>query len=286
MNEPDRSPERLFVYECKGPGYPRLDPASKSYLGLWPEPPFYYLFFSGEAAEAVSSWLDRHPSFRMTGTYHIEYNQWREPLVSSHRVGPFSISTGPGARDRPGSGGAIELRLNPGLVFGSGLHPTTRGCLLAIAEFSARYPIRNAIDLGTGTGILAIACALIGVRKIIAVDCNPLAARIARENVRINAVEGAVDVVAAADPAVFRSPMDLLIMNIEWPVQKKILENMDLEAFKMLILSGFFRSDPLEWHRGFPGSHRILSQLTIEDWTTLVLKACPDDRDEKRTFGP
>ena len=72
--------------------------------------------------------------------------------------------------------------LDPGLSFGTGHHATTRFCLEAIAVAAADRQIRSMLDIGTGTGILAIAAAKLGCRRVEAFDIDPVAVRVAQEN--------------------------------------------------------------------------------------------------------
>ncbi|HWP34841.1 MAG TPA: 50S ribosomal protein L11 methyltransferase, partial [Thermodesulfobacteriota bacterium] len=87
--------------------------------------------------------------------------------------------------------GEIVLRLDPGLAFGTGTHPSTRLCLAALA---ALRPVGRVLDLGTGSGILAIAAAKLGAREVLALDTDPVAVGVARANVARNDVAGAVRV--------------------------------------------------------------------------------------------
>jgi len=83
--------------------------------------------------------------------------------------------------------GDVVLRLDPGMAFGTGQHETTRMCLEALER--AVRPGARVLDLGCGSGILAIAAAKLGAREVLAVDINPDCARIAAENARVNDVE-------------------------------------------------------------------------------------------------
>jgi ribosomal protein L11 methyltransferase len=94
----------------------------------------------------------------------------------------------------------VVIRLDPGMAFGTGQHPTTRLCLEALEsrlrpgqEVARRAPAR-VLDLGTGSGILAIAAALLGPARVIALDVDPVAVGAARQNVAANGVEGRVQV--------------------------------------------------------------------------------------------
>src|SRR5205085_1824649 len=86
----------------------------------------------------------------------------------------------------------IPLLLDPGMAFGTGLHPTTRLCLRAAEELV--QPGQRVLDLGAGSGILAIAAAKLGAGYVEAVEIDPVAARVCRENVELNGVAGVVSV--------------------------------------------------------------------------------------------
>lgn len=64
----------------------------------------------------------------------------------------------------------IKIRLDPGVVFGNCLHPTTRDCLKALSLVAEMDPLDYVLDLGTGTGVLAVAAALLGAKRVVAVD--------------------------------------------------------------------------------------------------------------------
>jgi ribosomal protein L11 methyltransferase len=86
----------------------------------------------------------------------------------------------------------LLIELDPGMAFGSGLHPTTRLCLEAL-EDTVR-PGQVVLDVGAGSGILSIAAARLGAARVLALDTDPLAVQIARENVALNRVEDVVQV--------------------------------------------------------------------------------------------
>ncbi len=90
-----------------------------------------------------------------------------------------------------GGPGQIPLVMDPGVAFGTGLHETTLLCLRALERLA---PDRAVLDVGTGTGILAIAAALLGARKVVALDLDPVAVDVARDNIAQNGVADAVTV--------------------------------------------------------------------------------------------
>jgi ribosomal protein L11 methyltransferase len=122
-----------------------------------------------------------------------------------------------GGHERPRAGGGVDLLIEAGEAFGTGHHATTRGCLLALHDLlKTRKPAR-ALDLGTGTGALAIAAAKATHRAVLATDIDPVAVRVARENVRRNGVAGLVRVIEAdglGAPSLRGRRFDLVIANI------------------------------------------------------------------------
>ena len=146
---------------------------------------------------------------------------------------------------RPGGVDAVDVVVNPGLGFGTGLHPTTRGTLLllqegageAVAAGAPRTAAEGAavnggsaavavaadrgllVDVGTGSGILAIAAAKLGWGPVVALDNDPFALASARENVAANGVQSQVDIheagIAGADVKWFRGATVLANMTLE-----------------------------------------------------------------------
>ncbi|MFN3743570.1 MAG: 50S ribosomal protein L11 methyltransferase [Hyphomicrobiaceae bacterium] len=112
---------------------------------------------------------------------------------------------------------AIEI--DAGEAFGTAHHATTLGCLLAIDRLTRRRPFRRVLDLGCGSGVLAIAAArVLPKARIVAADVDPEAVRVAAENVRKNALASRVRVVTAQgldhQELRRRAPFDLVVANI------------------------------------------------------------------------
>lgn len=107
--------------------------------------------------------------------------------------------------------GEVVIRLDPGMAFGTGSHASTRLCLAALA---ARPPRGlEVLDLGTGSGILAVAAARLGARRVLAADIDPVATAVAEENVALNEVDEVVEVVTG-DLSAASGAFDLVIANI------------------------------------------------------------------------
>ena len=90
------------------------------------------------------------------------------------------------------AGDRIPVRLDPGLLFGTGDHPTTRMCLAAVEKYAG--PGKKVLDLGCGSGILGIAAAVLGATPVVAADVDEKAPEVVRDNAKLNGVEAAIDV--------------------------------------------------------------------------------------------
>jgi ribosomal protein L11 methyltransferase len=107
--------------------------------------------------------------------------------------------------------GAAEVVLDPGMAFGTGTHPTTALCLEAVDEFLARRPGASVLDVGTGSGILAIAARRLGAGRVVASDEDAVAVEVARENAVRNRAEVEVTGASLAEIA---GRFDLVLANI------------------------------------------------------------------------
>jgi ribosomal protein L11 methyltransferase len=132
------------------------------------------------------------------------------------RAGRFIVH-GSHARDRlPADAVAIEV--DAGLAFGSGEHATTQSCLFAIDRLARRRRFERVLDLGCGSGVLAIAAAKCWPARVLAVDNDPIAVRVASDNAKLNGVGRSVRTFLGdgyRHPAVRRArPFDLILANI------------------------------------------------------------------------
>ncbi len=134
---------------------------------------------------------------------------WKERL-NVLRVGQHTVIR-PSWRDYAPAPGDVVIELDPGMAFGTGLHPTTQMCLVALEE--QMRPGATVLDLGTGSGILAIAAAKLGAGRVLALDSDPVAAETAHSNVAANGVQGVVTVAAGSLAQVSES-YDLVVVNI------------------------------------------------------------------------
>ncbi len=134
---------------------------------------------------------------------------WKERLDVLH-IG-HHIVIRPSWRDYAPAPGDVVIQLDPGMAFGTGLHPTTQMCLVALEELLR--PEAKGLDLGTGSGILAIAAAKLGASNLLALDNDPVAAKTAQDNVATNGVQEIVNV-KCGSLAEASGSYDLVMVNI------------------------------------------------------------------------
>jgi ribosomal protein L11 methyltransferase len=177
--------------------------------------------------------------------------------------------------------GAWTIRLAAGPAFGSGTHPTTQGCLAAIARLSVRRGragFRRVLDIGTGSGILAIAAGRTGARRITATDLDPGAVRVATENVRRNGLADRTALMCAAGPAprvAAHGPYDLILANIlAAPLRQMMPRFANLLAPRgRLVLSGLL----FDQEAGVGAAARaqglaMEGRIRKGEWPTLIVR--------------
>jgi ribosomal protein L11 methyltransferase len=211
-----------------------------AFLGNWVEGGNSFLFFSRPSRDVVAGVSSKHPGIELVEDHYFTYEQWQGGGLDAIRIGKFLIV--PPWVDREAGEGVIKIFLDPGVVFGNCLHPTTRDCLKALSIVAAKDQMDRVLDLGTGTGILAIAAALVGAKRVLAVDLNPLCVKTARENVKLNHPEGTIRVVEGSAEDIVGEPADLVFANIHYKVIKGLLGRKSFSKKRQLIISGLMRS--------------------------------------------
>jgi ribosomal protein L11 methyltransferase len=214
------------------------------FLGNWVEETWSFLFFISPAEPevlALSSLGQGGP--RLLEQHHFTYEAWQGDEEETLRIGGLLIVP-PWSQTEP-QDGEYRVLLDPGVVFGNGAHPTTRDCLSALIQARDCGAFQEVLDLGTGTGILAIAAAALGARRVTAVDLNPLCVKTARKNVQWNGLDGIVEVVEGRAEAWSGREADVVIANLPHPVIAEVLEGLAARrvANPGLILSGLMRSE-------------------------------------------
>jgi ribosomal protein L11 methyltransferase len=185
-----------------------------------------------------------------------------------------------GAHDRARvAANRIGIEIEAALAFGTGHHGTTRGCLLALDAIAKAGRPRNILDVGTGSGVLAIAAARALHRRVLASDIDITAVRTARENARRNRAGSAVTVIhvagVGAPPFRTRAPFDLIFANILLGPLKVLARPIRrLAAGRgQVVLSGLLPGHANAALAAYRAQGFALKRRTdLDGWTTLVLR--------------
>lgn len=269
--------DELTIYYLEGRVSEQTLADLPTYIGTWQEDAFSFVFFSAEAETAIEALLHAQPDLTLIDRYQMSYEDWQGGRVAAFRAGRFHVQPPWENIDTcPPEGlklvGEIPLLLDPGVVFGTGTHPTTRDCLAALERLYHDTAIDTVLDLGTGTGILAIAAAGLGSHRVAAVDFNRLAVQTARRNVCLNGVDDRVLLIHGRAEQLVASPADLLIANIHFDVMQKLLQNPGFKAKSHWILSGLLRSQAREVENVIDadGGHIVNSWTRDHIWHTYL----------------
>ncbi len=197
-------------------------------------------------------------------------NAWKEHYHVL-RVGRHIVIR-PSWREYTAEPGDVSIELDPGMAFGTGLHPTTRLCLAALEDYVTAG--MSVLDLGTGSGILAIAAAKLGAATVLAIDNDPVAVKSANENAALNGVVASqIRIAEGTLAAAGNVQFDLVVANI---IAKVIIELAhDLAAALLpdgtLIVSGIIedKADSVALALAAAGLHNR-ERRHEGDWVALV----------------
>ncbi|WP_426528185.1 50S ribosomal protein L11 methyltransferase [Bradyrhizobium sp. McL0615] len=173
----------------------------------------------------------------------------------------------------------LGIEIEAALAFGTGHHGTTRGCLLLLDHVLKAWRPRRVLDLGTGTGVLAIAAAKALHQKVLASDIDPPSVQVARENARLNVSGHLVQAIRAtgfaAPQFVAAAPFDLVLANILANPLRQLASPMarHLAPSALVILSGLLTHQA----PGVIAAYRArglvpVRHLRIEGWSSLLLR--------------
>ncbi|MBF0627608.1 MAG: 50S ribosomal protein L11 methyltransferase [Magnetococcales bacterium] len=165
------------------------------------------------------------------------------------------------------------LRMDPEMAFGSGTHATTRGCLELLEEVAAHRPLGRVLDMGCGSGVLAIWAAMLGAEAVVATDLDPVAVETAQRNAGLNGVAERLEIVERSD--VPTGPFQTLVANILAGVLIGLAGGLvgALAPGGSLILSGILQEQAREVQLAFEGEGvRLMQTRFVEEWAVLFFE--------------
>jgi ribosomal protein L11 methyltransferase len=173
----------------------------------------------------------------------------------------------------------LGIEIEAALAFGTGHHGTTRGCLLLLDSVLKAYRPRRVLDLGTGTGVLAIAAAKALQINVLASDIDPLAVKVAHDNARLNGAGDLVETIRAtgfsAPEFGKRGPFDLVLANILANPLRQMATPMarHLAPSALIVLSGLLPHQARSVIAAYRARGLVLvRQIRIEGWSSLLLR--------------
>jgi len=220
------------------------------------------------------------PDWRWEALPDIDWVAENQRSFRPFQVGPFWVHPSHVSDGMPA--GLIPLRIDAGLAFGTGTHATTRGCLEMLATLDARETV-NAVDVGCGSGILAIAMAKLWKRPVIGGDNDPEAVDVARENAALNGVPDLCTFVVSdglqGDELRQPVPYDFVVANILAGPLVDLAESFaaSVKPGGQVLLSGLLVEQAAHvlaeyGRRGFAFERRIDFETGGAWWRTLVLR--------------
>jgi ribosomal protein L11 methyltransferase len=190
------------------------------------------------------------------------------------------VSTGPGQH---------VLEMDPGMAFGTGQHASTRMASALIQQSLQEHTIEQVLDVGTGTGILAMAAALLGPARILAVDNDPDAVTVARENIARNLLNDRIEV-AGTPVAAIAGPYQLVCANIVHDVLVEMAPDLTrlTAGGGRLVLAGILGGDQenniVTVYRAL--GYTLVNQLHEEEWAALLLERKTPESERGYTLLP
>jgi ribosomal protein L11 methyltransferase len=205
---------------------------------------------------------------------HLELNRLGVTQVSD-RIALRSAAASPISKSK-----IIEIVLSSGAAFGKGDHPTTRLALRGLDRIVHHLrPDRGrkndraytALDVGTGSGVLAMAAVMLGACRAIGLDTDPVACYEAQANLRINELHGRLAIVAGSLDAVKRGQFDLVMANLRPPTLCALMPQLeDISSVSSFwVLSGFRPSETGALVACLPDGFSVLWDETEQDWAVL-----------------
>ena len=214
------------------------------------------------------------PVYEIAELEDRDWVAWAQRDVAPVRAGRFFVRGGDCIAPIPA--GCLGLTIEATTAFGTGEHESTRGCLLMLDRLASTRSFARVLDMGTGSGILAIAAARLWSRRVMAVDNDPEAVRVTRRHAEANDVADQIVALCAEDYSALAAlgPFDLVLSNIlSGPLVALAPGLADaLEPGGMVVLAGLLNSQADEVLAAH-GHHGLVlrDRLELGEWSILLL---------------
>ena len=169
--------------------------------------------------------------------------------------------------------GRINLIIDPGMAFGTGHHETTRSCLVLMEKYDGKVVMGRFLDLGSGTGLLAIAASKLGYKQVVAADTDPLAIEAARKNLELNHVidielhEGSIAEASGTFDCIAANIISGVLVILAHEISSR------LNPSGIAILSGILAEQADEVIRAYERSGlEFIEKFSDAKWVSLVLR--------------
>jgi ribosomal protein L11 methyltransferase len=261
--------QTLYIYEISGEVLNSKSFFKKDFIGCWNEGEISFLFFSNPHDEEVKALVDQK-GLSLLSKNVLDYKAWQ----AGEELKPFKVGNlviCPPWENGVAEEGEILVHLDPCVVFGTGYHPTTRSCLKTLWEIYQKERPKRVLDLGTGSGILALAAAKWGADQVLAIDCNELAVETALRNVALNGESHRIEVRQGRAEDFIEEEADLICANLHIQAIESLLSKEAFFKKRWFILSGLFVKDAEEIE-GRLNQRSIKTYLRLQEknWMTLV----------------
>ncbi|WP_339138315.1 MAG: 50S ribosomal protein L11 methyltransferase [Candidatus Electrothrix sp. GW3-4] len=278
--------QRLHVYYLDQRNLPPItDP---DLIGIWIEDETAILFFH-QAKEAFIQALCQQTGASIIYQADLDYQDWEAGVkitsfaTKTLRIRP--VWEEPAAQDKV-SKEKTEILLDPSVIFGSGFHATTRLCLetLELLLLESGMQINSVLDLGTGTGLLAIAAAKLGVERVTALDNNPLAVEVAQANAERN---NCADIVKVRPFDLMEGlpdmDHDLVITNLYKGLLIRLFQDQNFWLPGAYMVSGFIPGMEADLLAALPANRiQMLHRGNAEQWRLWLLQYAEENRNNQR----
>jgi ribosomal protein L11 methyltransferase len=236
-------------------------------------------FLSSRCDSALKSQVERFVNAR-AGKARLEWNivkpedwehSWKR-FIKPARIGKNFWVTPPWLKP-PKFRQRRIIRIEPGMAFGTGTHATTRSCIELLEVVAAKIAGKKwtVLDVGTGSGILAIASRMLGATEIWAIDNDPIAVKVAQENLRSNGMAGAV-ILSGQKLGSIRRSFTVVIGNLTAETIVELADALEKRVARggYMVLSGILRPKAGAVLRRFAPNFRVLERRGKREWVTLL----------------